>query len=117
MNGMIFCSFLKRNSSQKNAPCVFVCCFFGRVLLGLFRNRNNQDRRYLCTLGRYSVFGITEYHSVHSAPDGRLDRLEGMRFTQNRQNTRSFGKFLAGNPTRSPAPVAADFRLKKLDWK
>ena len=25
--------------------------------------------------------------------------MEGMRFTQNRQNTRSFGKILAGNPT------------------
>ena len=25
---------------------------------------------------------------------------------RNRQNTRSFGKFLAGNPTRSPASVA-----------
>ena len=24
----------------------------------------------------------------------------------NRQNTRSFGKFLAGNPTRPPAPVS-----------
>ena len=35
--------------------------------------------------------------------------MEGMRFTQNRQNTRSFGKFLAGNSTRPPAPVAAGF--------
>ena len=26
--------------------------------------------------------------------------MEGIRFTQNRQNTRSFGNFLAGNPTR-----------------
>ena len=31
--------------------------------------------------------------------------MEGMRFTRNRQNTRSFGKFLAGNRTRPPAPV------------
>ena len=36
---------------------------------------------------------------------------------QNRQNTRSFGKFLAGNTTRPPAPVAAGFRLRKLEWK
>ena len=32
--------------------------------------------------------------------------MEGMRFTQNRQNTDSFGTFFAGNPTRPPAPVA-----------
>ena len=37
--------------------------------------------------------------------------MEGMRFTQNRQNTRSFGKFLAGNPTRLSSG------LKKLEWK
>ena len=30
--------------------------------------------------------------------------MEGMRFTWNRQNTCSFVKFLAGNPTRPPAP-------------
>ena len=32
--------------------------------------------------------------------------MEGMWFTWNRQNTHSFGKLLAGNPTRPPAPVA-----------
>ena len=32
--------------------------------------------------------------------------MEGMRFTRNKQNTCSFGKLLAGNPTRPPAPVA-----------
>ena len=31
--------------------------------------------------------------------------MEGMWFTRNRQNTRSFGKILAGNPTRPPTPV------------
>ena len=31
--------------------------------------------------------------------------MEGMRFTRNRQNTRSFGKFLAGNPTRLPCSL------------
>ena len=35
-----------------------------------------------------------------------MNRMEGMRFTRNRQNTRSFEKFLAGNPKRPPAPVA-----------
>ena len=43
-----------------------------------------------------------EYHSVHSAPDSRMNRMEGMRFTRNRQNTCSFGRFLAENPTRPP---------------
>ena len=31
--------------------------------------------------------------------------MKGIRFTWNRQNKRSFGKFLAGNPTRPPARV------------
>ena len=35
-----------------------------------------------------------------------MNRMEGMRFTRKRQDIRSFGKFLAGNPTRPPAPVA-----------
>ena len=37
--------------------------------------------------------------NVHSALNSRMNRIEGMRFTRNRQNTRSLGKFLAGNPT------------------
>ena len=41
-----------------------------------------------------------EYHSAHSAPNGRMNRMEGIRLTRNGQNTRSFGKFLVGNPTR-----------------
>ena len=60
---------------------------------------------------------LTEYHSVHSAPDSRMNRMEGMWLTQNRQNMCSFGKFLAGNPTRPPALVAAGFQLKRLEWK
>ena len=32
--------------------------------------------------------------------------MKGMRFNRNRQNTCSFGKFLEGNPTRPPPPVA-----------
>ena len=39
----------------------------------------------------------TEYHFVHSAPNSRMNRMKGMRFTQNTQNMRSFGNFLAGN--------------------
>ena len=36
---------------------------------------------------------IPEYHSVHSAPDSRMNRMEGMWFTRNRQNKRSFRNF------------------------
>ena len=43
--------------------------------------------------------------------------MEGMWLTQNRQNMRSFRKFLAGNPTWPPAPVAASFQLKLRDSK
>ena len=49
---------------------------------------------------RVRSFGaIPEYHSVHCAPDSRMNRMEGIRFTRNRQNTHSFGKCLAGSPT------------------
>ena len=41
-------------------------------------------------LGAIPFSEWTEYHSVHSAPDSRMNRMEGMRFTRNRQNTRSF---------------------------
>ena len=53
-------------------------------------------------LGAIPFSEWTEYHSVHSASDSRMNRMEGMWFTRNRQNTRSFGKLLAGNPTRPP---------------
>ena len=46
------------------------------------------------------------FRSVNSAPDSTMNRMEGMRFTRIKQNTRSFRKFLAGNPTRPPTPVA-----------
>ena len=49
---------------------------------------------------------FSEYHSVHSAPDSRMNRIDGIRFTQNRQNTHSFGKMLSGNPLRLLSPVA-----------
>ena len=64
-------------------------------------------------LGAISFSELTEYHSVHSAPDSRMNRMEGMQLTQNRQNTRYFGKFLAGNPTRPPAAVAAGRSVEK----
>ena len=59
-------------------------------------------------LGAIPFSELTEYHSVHSAPDSRMNRMnrmKGMRFTRNRQNTCSFGKFLAGNPTRPPCSL------------
>ena len=59
-------------------------------------------------LGAIPFSEWTECHSVHSAPDSRMNRsrMKGMRFTRNRQNTRSFGTFLAGNPARPSASVA-----------
>ena len=56
-------------------------------------------------LGAIPFSEWTEYHSIHSAPDSRMNRMNGIRFTRNRQNTRSFGKFLLGNPMRLPAHV------------
>ena len=47
-----------------------------------------------------------EYHSVHSAPEySRMNRMEGIWFTRNRQNTSSFGKFWTGNPTWPPCSL------------
>ena len=57
-------------------------------------------------LGAIPFSEWTEYHSVHSAPDSRMNRMNRIQFTWNTQNTRSFGKLLAGNPTRPSAPVA-----------
>ena len=68
--------------------------------------KNTRKRRYSCSFGSYSFSEWTEYHSVYSAPDSRMNRMNRIRFTRNTQNTRSFGKVLAGNPTRPPAPVA-----------
>ena len=49
-------------------------------------------------LGAILFFGMNGMN-VHFGLNSRMNRMEGMRFTRNRQNTRSFGKFLAGNPT------------------
>ena len=51
--------------------------YLGRVLLGLFRNRNTQNRRYLCSFGSYSVFGMNGI-SFNLVP--RVLRLLGQRF-------------------------------------
>ena len=81
-------------SKNKEISCYFSCIYSGCILLGLFRNRNTRNRRYLC--------------SFHSAPDSRMNRMEGKRFSRNRQNTSSFGKFLAGNPTRPPCSLTLE---------
>ena len=60
-----------------------------RVLLGVLGFRNE-----------------TEHYSVHSAPDSRMNRMNGIGFTRNTQNTRSFGKLFLENPTRPPPPRA-----------
>ena len=69
-----------------------------RTLLGVFRNRITRNRRYSCSFGSYFVFGLNgiSFRSFCSR----------IRLTRNTQNTRSFGKCLAGNPTRPPTPVA-----------
>ena len=51
-------------------------------------------------LGAIPFSEWTEYHS-----GTRMNRMNGIRITWNTQNARSFGKFLAGKPTRPPAPV------------
>ena len=53
-------------------------------------------------LGAIPFSERTEYFST---PDSRMNRMNGIRFTRNMQNTRSLGKFLAGNLTRPPTPV------------
>ena len=81
--------------------------------MGLFRNRNTPNSRYLCSFGSDSVFGMNGI-TVHSAPDSRMNRMKGIRFveTRNSQNTCSSGKFLAGNPTRPPARVQFSGHLR-----
>ena len=85
---------------------VLCIIFLGRVLLGLFPDRNTRNRQYLCSFRSYSVFGINGISL--SAPDSRMNRMEGLRFTRNRQNTRSFGKMLAGNRRYSSSQVTSD---------
>ena len=74
------------------------------------RNRitGTRNRRYSCSFGSYSVFGMNGISFFHSAPDmySRKNRMNGIRFTWNMQNMCSFGKFLAGNPTWLPVLVA-----------
>ena len=81
-------------------------------------NRNTWNRRYLCSFGSYSVFGMNGI-SVHAAPYNRMNRMKGMRFTRNRQNTRSFGKFLAeilrGRPRRSRLAMFDDTQVAYAD--
>ena len=59
-------------------------------------------------LGPIPFWEWTEYYSVHSATDSRMNEMAGIWFTPNRQNMRYFGKVLAGNDTRPAGhpPVA-----------
>ena len=66
-----------------------------RVRLG--RDAQHQSQTEGAFFWDYSGIGK---NSVQSAPDSIMNRMEGIRFTRNRQNTRSFGKCLAGNPVR-----------------
>ena len=84
----------------------------GRVLLGLFRNRNTQNRPVFVFF--WELFRFWNKRNIIPfilpAPDSKMNRIKGMRFTRNRQNMRSFGIFLAGNPSRPLAPVPAGRR-------
>ena len=91
-------SWRRVSSWSDFCACVFrqniLLAVYGRVLLGLFRNRITRNRRYSCSFGSYSAF-----------------EMHGIRFTRNMQHTRSFGKFLAGNPTRQ-LRLLAKFTLR-----
>ena len=58
-------------------------------------------------LGQFGTEFIT-------APDRKMNRMNGIRFTRNTQNACPFGKFLAGNPTQPPAPVPSGFWLEDV---
>ena len=49
---------VEETSKYRVAPASVQCTGLGRVLVGLFRNRNTRNRRYLCSFGSYSVFGM-----------------------------------------------------------
>ena len=54
---------------------------------------------------KYSGIGILEKDGIRHSVFGMNGISSVPRFTRNTQNTRAFGKFLAGNPTRPPALV------------
>ena len=64
----------------------------GGVILGLLRNRITWNRWYSCSFWSYSVVTINgiSFDSVRSAPDHRMN---GIRFTQNGQNTAEYAFF------------------------
>ena len=78
----------------------------GRVLLGLFRNRITPNRRIRFLLGAIPFWEWTEYQSVHFAPDSRMNERNTVYSEYAECAGVLFGKFLAGNPMRSSAPVA-----------
>ena len=45
-----------------------------------------------------------------------MNRMEGVWFTQNRQNTHSFGTFLAGNPMRPLARAGIEVLRSPPPW-
>ena len=63
---------------------------------------NTQNRRCSFSLGSYSVFGMNVTEPFILFPISGMNRMNGIRFTRNTQNTRPFGKFLVGNPMRPP---------------
>ena len=95
---------------EHNFPCVFTnftCHLSCDAVVIFLENIKNAFFWDYSGIGILGIDGIcillgaipfsewTEYHSVHSAPDSRMKGMKGIRFTRNRQNTCSFGKFLA----------------------
>ena len=64
-------------------------------------------------LGAFPFSEWTEYHSVYSAPDSRMNRMNAIRFTRNIQNTAFFWEIFGGN---SNAGAHAG-RLAASGWK
>ena len=61
LENIFYSSTLRYIMQIINSQCVCTDLYSGRVLLGLFRNRNTRNRRYLCSFGSYSVFGMNKF--------------------------------------------------------
>ena len=88
--------------------------------MGLFRNRKTRNGRYLCSFGSYSVFGMNEYHSVHSAPDSRMNRMEEYGLLGIERIRILLGNFwreiLCGRPQRSRSRDIAVLRSPRIPF-
>ena len=101
--------------------------FRRRVLLGLFQNRITRNRRFPCSFASYSVFGMNGISFLHSAPDSWMNRMNGIRFTRNRQNTlgarglscavSGLGQCLYCDPHEKPLEKSAVSLIAPSQWE